>query len=192
MNQVLEIAADGLTQRAIRNVYQYWLDKRRGRPMPTRADIDALDVGYALGNISLVDVVREPRLRFRFRLDGSNLVALTGFDLTNTFADEFEPGPYRDFMLEVYRRIVAGRAPLFFRHQEQWQYSGMQMESATLPLSLDGENVDMIMDVVFPTEIHRCHRDRFRDRAAPDRALCPGKPLIPEAHGCPASGFIDF
>lgn len=122
--------------------------------MPSRGDIDALDLGFALGNICLIDVVRGSRLRFRFRLDGSNLAALTGFDLTNTFADEFEPGPYRDFMLEVYRRIVAGKAPLFFRHQEEWQYSGMQMESSTLPLSSDGETVDMIMDVVFPAEIH--------------------------------------
>lgn len=154
MNQTLEVAAEDLTQPEIRRVYQYWLDKRGQRTMPARSDIDALDLGYALGNICLVEVIRVPRLRFRFRLDGSNLTELTGFDLTGSYADEFEPGPYRDFMLEVYRRIVVSKAPLFFRHQEEWQYSGMQMESATLPLSLEGETVDMIMDVVFPTEIH--------------------------------------
>jgi hypothetical protein len=153
MDETWEIAAGAVANPAIRRVFQYWLDKRGGRAMPARADIDALDLGYALGNICLIDVIRAPRLRFRFRLDGSNLAALTGFDLTNTFADEHPPGPYRDLMLEVYGRIVAERAPLFFRHQEEWQYSGMQMESGTLPLSSDGETVDMIMDVVFPTEL---------------------------------------
>lgn len=149
-----EIVAHDLTQPAIRKVYQYWLGRRGDRLMPARQDLDPLDLGYALGNICLIDVIRTPRLRFRFRLDGSKLVALTGFDLTGSHADEFEPGPYRDFMLEVYRRMVLGRAPLFFRHREEWQYSGMQMESTTLPLSSDGETVDMIMDVVFPTDIH--------------------------------------
>lgn len=153
MDETSEIAAGDVAHPAIRRVFQYWLDKRGGRAMPARADIDALDLGYALGNICLIDVIRAPRLRFRFRLDGSNLAALTGFDLTSTFADEHPPGPYRDLMLEVYGRIVAERAPLFFRHQEEWQYSGMQMESGTLPLSSDGETVDMIMDVVFPTEL---------------------------------------
>ena len=148
-----EITLAELTHPNILRVHQYWLDKRAGRMLPSRADVDPFELRFALGYICLVDVVRTPVVRFRFRLDGSKLSNLTGFDLTGKFADELPEGEYRDFMIDVYRRSTEVRTPLFFRHREEWQQSGMFMESVTLPLGADGETVDTIMDVVIPTDM---------------------------------------
>lgn len=148
-----EITLSEVTHPNILRVHQYWLDKRAGRTLPARADVDPFELRFALGYICLVDVIRDPTLRFKFRLDGSKLSSLTGFDLTGKFADEMADSEYRDFMIAVYLRSVEARTPLFFRHREEWQQSGMFMESVTLPLAVDGETVDTIMDVVFPTDM---------------------------------------
>ena len=148
-----EISLAEISHPNILRVHQYWLDKRAGRALPSRADVDPFELRFALGYICLIDVVRTPGLRFKFRLDGSKLSSLTGFDLTGKFADELEASEYRDFMIDVYQRSVEARTPLFFRHREEWQQAGMFMESVTLPLAADGETVDTIMDVVFPTDM---------------------------------------
>ena len=148
-----EITLAELTHPNILRVHQYWVDKRAGRTLPSRGDVDPFELRFALGYICLVDVVRTPALRFKFRLDGSKLSSLTGFDLTGKFADELPEGEYRDFMIDVYRRSIEARTPLFFRHREEWQQSAMFMESVTLPLGADGETVDTIMDVVIPTDM---------------------------------------
>lgn len=148
-----EISLLEITHPNILRVHQYWLGKRAGRTLPSRADVDPFELRFALGYICLIDVVRTPTLRFKFRLDGSKLSSLTGFDLTGKFADELEASEYRDFMIDVYQRSVAARMPLFFRHREEWQQAGMFMESVTLPLAADGETVDTIMDVVIPTDV---------------------------------------
>ena len=38
----------------LQRLYQYWSDKRGERGMPSRADIDPLDMRFAIGNIILV------------------------------------------------------------------------------------------------------------------------------------------
>lgn len=74
---VPELALESAT---LRRLYGDW-EKRRGeRTMPARADFDVIDFKYMLGNLNLLDVLREP-LRFRFRVHASNAVARLGYDL---------------------------------------------------------------------------------------------------------------
>ncbi|MBG06491.1 MAG: hypothetical protein CMM59_20710 [Rhodospirillaceae bacterium] len=40
----------------IRGIYEYWDSKRQGRRMPSRADIDPVEIPEYLSNVILVDV----------------------------------------------------------------------------------------------------------------------------------------
>ena len=56
---------------------QYWEEKRRGRLMPSRADIDPLELRRYLPGIILIDVVDDAR-RYVYRLVGTREVAMRG------------------------------------------------------------------------------------------------------------------
>lgn len=47
----------------LRQLYEYW-DKQRGdRAMPSRADLDPIDMRFAIGNVILIDVIDgDPRV----------------------------------------------------------------------------------------------------------------------------------
>src|SRR3546814_18771531 len=54
----------------------YWRAKRRGRPMPSRKDIDPTEIPWALGRVFLVDY--SPQDGFRYRLAGAALASAFG------------------------------------------------------------------------------------------------------------------
>lgn len=148
-----ELAAEAITHPKIKRMHEYWLAKRAGRPMPSRTDIEVLELRDCLGNLCLLDVVEgEPR-RFRFRVDGSNLANLTGFDLTGKFVDDVPEAAYRKFLIELYQRVAETRAPVFLANAAEWKGFGVQEVSVTLPLSSDGVTVDGILDAIFPTRL---------------------------------------
>jgi hypothetical protein len=135
----------------LRRVYEYWQVQRRGRELPSRSDIDPLDLGFALGNITLIDVLYDP-LRFRYRLHGSVIVERVGIDMTGKLVDEVAEPERRAFILENYRTVVATRQPLA-RHgrrtldQRQWNFN-----SITLPFANEAGVIDILMICV---EYHR-------------------------------------
>ena len=88
MRSFEQLSGDTQLHPKIRRMHDYWLAKRAGRLMPSRADVDLLELRDCLGNLCLVDVTSDVPPRFRFRLDGSNLVLATGFDMTGKFLDQ--------------------------------------------------------------------------------------------------------
>jgi hypothetical protein len=150
MKQARDLTPETIENPKTRRVLDYWLSKRAGREMPSRADIEPLELRDVLGNLCLADVTDETPPRFRFRVDGSNLAAMTGFDMTGKYADQLPHPHYRDYVLELYARVVETRAPVIRANEEEWAGYGMRVESVTLPLSSDGRRVDAILDAVFP------------------------------------------
>jgi hypothetical protein len=129
----------------LKRLYQDWLARRRGRLMPARSDFDILDLAYMLGDLNLIEVLREP-LRFRFRVHATNATNRLGFDLTGRTIDDYPDPTYRAFVDRHYRSIVATRLPARVHfdpfvsrdHVIRW-------EGLILPLAADGETVDMMM-----------------------------------------------
>src|SRR3954462_825978 len=70
----------------LKRLHDYWRS-RCANGMPPKAAIDPIDFRYVLGYVSLVDVEPAPR-RYRFRLDGSILVMLSGMDYTGKYLDQ--------------------------------------------------------------------------------------------------------
>jgi hypothetical protein len=146
----VELSADEVADPRVRDAYQYWLRIRGHKPMPSRSDIDPIDLKFCLGWTCLVEVIHEPSRRFRYRLDGSQLASLTGWDLTGRYLDAIPDEAYRDFVGMIYNRVVDNKAPVFIRNSEEWTNFGYLTESVTLPLSNDGEQVTGLLDVILP------------------------------------------
>jgi hypothetical protein len=124
-------------------VFDYWDERRAGMPFPSRRTIDPLELGFALGNLVLIDVQREP-LRFRYRLVGTWVVEKWGYDMTGKFVDEL-PDPQRlALVLEKYHQVVETGQPLCIRGRRIMDERPWAYESVMMPLG-DADEVTMLL-----------------------------------------------
>jgi hypothetical protein len=129
--------------------YRYWRSRCGGRSMPSRADIDPIDIPpRLLPNLFLIDVV-DGGARFRYRLVGTDVVGTLGWDPTGGFVDEINQSPpYRDYIMALYRRIVGSRLPSFSmsHYPRPARPDGGYHATQRLmcPLSADGVAVDKV------------------------------------------------
>ena len=130
----------------LRELHAFWDGKRAGRAMPARRDLDPVEIPGLLKHLILLDVTHDP-LRFRVRLYGTAVADLRGRDLTGRYL--YEDGvtqigqhirPFNvatveerrpHFRIGDYTDISDGRTGTYYR--------------LGLPLSSDGETVDMLM-----------------------------------------------
>jgi hypothetical protein len=139
-----------------RAIYEYWREKCGERRMPSRADLDPTEMQKGLlSGICLVDVVADER-RYVYRLVGTADVEVRGQDPTGKSVIEGFFGPNLDDVLASYDRVVASRAP-HIDPQHFFATSGRYVTEETifLPLSDDGENVNMVL-------VFSCSRDLDR------------------------------
>ena len=119
--------------------------------MPARRDFDPLEVRFALGYISLIDVHRDP-LRFYFRLDGSKQVELFGVECTRRYLDEAMPAEHAAMAQASYSEVVNRGEPRYHRRQIVFHERLMDYEAIILPFSNDGERVDLLMTGIVPDQ----------------------------------------
>jgi hypothetical protein len=136
----------------LRRLFAYWLEKRGDRPFPAKAEIDPVEFPYILGYVTLVDVERDPR-RYRFRLDGSILVALSGTDYTGRYLDELPGEQYVAFITETYDRVVDSGEPFRYRKNELLDQQLFSEETIILPIGDAPPKVDMLVVAVIPGEL---------------------------------------
>lgn len=126
-----------------------WQRLRGGRPMPSPADIDPLELPRRLlPHILLIDIEREPDLRFRWRLIGTHITEVVDRDST---------GRYWDELYDERTFAMLARGPLWvMRHKRPLRVLGnahyvgkehIGSESVDMPLSRDGTEVHRIMTV---------------------------------------------
>ncbi len=127
-------------------LFAYWDRKRAGRPMPSRADLDPIDIPSLLAFVGLIDVLESPR-RYRYRLVGTGLVNAFGRETTGRELFEAGPARYAGFLSRLYTMCCAERAPLLILGSCRYQdtLAGRAMTHLLLPLSTDGRRVDMIL-----------------------------------------------
>ncbi len=127
--------------------WAYWNDKRRGRRLPARADIDPVEMKPWLGEVLLLDVIEGGR-DFRYRLVGAMIAYRTGHDMTGKLLSEMPVDPaIGAAYLRDHRQAVETRAPVLARYDYLSARDGrpVKFERLLLPLGDDGETVNMLL-----------------------------------------------
>lgn len=128
----------------LQKLYAYWCEKRGRRAMPSRRDIDPLDVRELMGNLTLIDVRPEP-VEFRFRLAGSRIVDLFGKELTGRAVDEARFLGKRPPFERQCGAVLESKEPSFIIILMGVEHRRMVYRQLLLPLSSDGENIDVML-----------------------------------------------
>jgi len=136
--------ATSLRDPRLRRFYEYWVGKCGARRMPARRDLDPLEFPYMLGNLMLVDVLRDPQ-RFRVRLHGTNVVARMHYDMTGKLLDEVPRPEWRAYILDRCRALAASGEPLLLTNDLMLDGWTSRYEALWLPLADDGVRVDVLV-----------------------------------------------
>jgi hypothetical protein len=132
---------------AIAAAVAYWQEKAGTAAMPSRAQIDPIEMRSFLRKILIIDVMANGD--FVYRLCGTEITEANHQDLTGRRADEASLGASAPQFLDAYRRTIAAREPVFFIGRMWWQDRGyVSFEQVMLPLSSDGQAVDKLLCVV--------------------------------------------
>jgi hypothetical protein len=148
LNRTSILAAD-IRSDVLRRLVAHWHAIRHGRSMPRRADFDPLDVRFALGYLSLIQVESDP-MRFYFRLDGTKQVDLFGLDCTRRYLDEAMPKDHSAMATASYREVVECGEPRYHRRQIQFHERLIDYEIVILPFSEDGQKVHLLLTGIVP------------------------------------------
>jgi len=135
------------TSTDIEGALAYWQRIRGGRRMPSRQDFDPLDIPQILPYVMLIDVLHEP-LDFRFRLLGSGHDQIVACNYKGMRFSELAHLRRGNPVWEEYERVALEGTPL----RSFVPYVGAdphirRVEHCLMPLSSDGELVDMIFVV---------------------------------------------
>jgi hypothetical protein len=108
---------DRLSAPQLRFLLRYWTDLAGARPMPNAREIDALEMRPALGYIHLLDAI-EGGEDFRYRVFGSIIAAVVGYDMTGRTVSALKTSSYMaEFALAAGRAVVQRREPLLTEHR---------------------------------------------------------------------------
>jgi hypothetical protein len=129
----------------LRRLFVYWDGKRGGRRMPARSDVDPLDLRFILGQLILVDVMPGPPPRFRIRLHGTELAQRAGYELTGKMLDELPSTEFRTLAQRSFATTAETRLPFHSIRDRLLDGKPRRYESLMLPLSADGDGVDMLL-----------------------------------------------
>ena len=133
--------------RRYQEVFAYWASLRRNGRLPSRAQLDPVQLKRLLPTISLIDVVpHQAGHFFRQRLAGTGLYSVYGCEITGRRLDEIygeaEVSYWREQLNQVVEtaRPAVGCQPVASRSG-----SVSSLLWLRLPLASDGMTVDMIL-----------------------------------------------
>jgi hypothetical protein len=160
----------------------YWIEKRGNRLMPSRRDIDPIEIPRKiLPNLQIIDVV-DGGARFRYRLIGTATVEAYGEDFTGRYPDEMFPPDLRDFIHRIYGQVCAWRTPLFLTNR-YITAKGFKLASKRIymPLSDDDAQVRHILGALRFEYDSSATADRWRD----DPKLIPDSAYVEQVDTAP-------
>ena len=129
---------------AVKRLCAYWEERRGTKRFPAREDIDPIDFKFALGRVSLIEVLENPQ-RFRYRLVSTSITKHLGYEMTGKFTSEVPGRELRDYVERLYAKAVSLAAPLYQKESAIYDGRVWEYEALMLPLSSDGERINMIL-----------------------------------------------
>lgn len=136
---------EDLSLELLRVIYEYWAAMprcTRGRfaGLPLASELDPLEVHRALGYLMLLDVL-EGGEDFRYRVYGSKIADVVGFDSTGLLVSETKPHPITRLLFQaVYRAVMKVGKPIFTKHEPAMNIAVVTWYRLVLPMvDEDGE-----------------------------------------------------
>jgi len=129
---------------ALQMLFGYWREKKGPRPAPSRADIQPEELLPLLPYLALYDVLDGD---FRVRLFGSGLVRAYQGDITGKLMKECDLNGINAQLAEQLVYVVRERRPNVLRAKfaQETNDRYLEYERIALPLSADGETINMIL-----------------------------------------------
>jgi PAS domain len=135
----------------LEKLYRYWSSERKGRRMPSRADIDPLEIPVDIWpHTMLLDVLWHDGLpRFRYKRAGAVFWRASALEPTSRFIEEVLPETAGDraSVIDIYTQMATCQSALYSENifALDGQVAPMVSQHMSLPLSTDGGTVDMAL-----------------------------------------------
>jgi hypothetical protein len=131
-----------------KEAFAYWQSKLAGRLMPSRRDIDPVEIPRLLPYVMLVDVLRDP-LDFRYRLIGTEVRDILHGDYTGKRYSEVPGKGAGSVVWSHYETVVVRKQPFLCTPPYVGPDRKLQRcDNLLLPLSDDGDTVNMVFNVM--------------------------------------------
>jgi hypothetical protein len=132
-------SADSCRYRQIPATLDYWNSLPKVDGVADTMVVDPLALVPALGSLMLLDVLEQGR-DFHYRLYGSRIAQVSGFDMTGKSLNDLPTeSPIKMFFRAGYLGVVRHRMPLFTVHKAPETIMIGNWHRLQLPLGLDGE-----------------------------------------------------
>jgi hypothetical protein len=153
--RAVELDIDTKRYPEIARALAYWRAKRGTRLLPSRADIDPLDLSVDLPRVMMAEVTHDP-LEFRYRVAGTSTFRVHGEELTGKHPRDLQPREFGTLIHNHYCEAVTRRAPVLHLIQLNVGDVSTSYARIILPLASDGETVDRLLTV-------ECYEDHLGD-----------------------------
>jgi hypothetical protein len=129
---------------ALRQLYDYWLSRRSGRPVPLRRDIDPIAMTAPL--LPHLIIAERAGGDLRYRLVGTRIVEAHGLDYTGWTLSRLATGEALALARQLYRPVMDKGVPVYSEGPFTWPGGEFRWTRRLhLPMSRDGDGIDMAL-----------------------------------------------
>ena len=142
------------------DIHDYWQQKRGDRIAPSWSDIDLMDFpAKAISRVCVVNVDPDTT-DFTYRFWGTAITGMHHYDLTGKSVLNLKPAEYAETIYQQYKTVYDSKELRAFLTEIPLA-SGLFAYYAVirLPLSSNGQDIDMILSV----EDHGSEREQLRE-----------------------------
>jgi hypothetical protein len=134
----------------LQRLFAYWKSKAGARRMPARKDLDPLEMKEWLGNLILVEFPTGKFLEYRYRLEGTNIEQFYNARRTGRGVEAMTAESERKSVLPQWEIVFDQGRPAYYE-ADIWSSEGKlaRQIKLLLPLSDDGEHVNMILGAIY-------------------------------------------
>ncbi len=158
---------DVYNQATLGPLFRYWDKKRGGRAMPTRREIDPIEMGPKLLPHLMICELADQGNRIRFRLVGTILVKRLGYDPTGQWLADLPKSDYLEHLGKLLRQANAEAAPIYGESNFRYGAKGrLEMRHLVLPLATGEGQPSMVLvgmshqsDDVFPPQLRTLDKE---------------------------------
>ncbi len=100
-----------LILREQRDLYGYWRSCAQSNAIPSRYDIDPIDIPHLLPGLSLLDAGEELEA-LKYRLAGTRVREIYGTEITGRAVFDSGLQHKRDYWVSVYRKVIGEQVPM--------------------------------------------------------------------------------